>query len=206
MLSNSVLMLVLLSGFAAAGLVVLVVVGRIYNQLVGLKNIAQNGFSQIEIQLKRRYDLIPNLVECVKSYMTHERETLHAVIAARNQASTQLAAVNHQVTNPQALQGLASAEAALGGALSKMSFVMESYPELKANEVVAQLTEELSSTENRIAFARQVYNDSVTTFNVNRQSFPTVLLASSFGFSDDLTLLEFENSAALQDAPKVALT
>ncbi len=204
MVSNSLVLLVLLSGFAAATLVVFVLVGRIYNQLVGLKNLAQNGFGQIEIQLKRRYDLIPNLVECVKTYLTHERETLHAVIAARNQASTQLAAVNHQVTNPQAIQGLASAESVLGGALSRMSFVMESYPELKGNEVVAQLTEELASTENRIAFARQVYNDSVTNFNVHRQSFPTVLLATTLGFAEDLTLLEFENAAALQDAPKVA--
>lgn len=200
--------MMLLAGAIALGTLVLVVaiaVGKIYNQLVGHKNSSQNSFSQIEVQLKRRYDLIPNLVECVKCYLKHERETLEAVIAARNQAASSLTAMNHQLTNPESMQSLASAEGLLGGALGKLSFVMENYPELKANTVVSQLTEELSSTENRIAFARQVYNDSATAFNIHRQSFPAVLFATSLGFGDDLEMLEFENSLELQHAPKVAL-
>lgn len=205
MISNSIALVAVLSGVCVLALVAVVLLGRIYNQLVALKNVAENGFAQIELQLKRRHDLIPNLVECVKGYMSHERETLEAVIAARNQASRQLASAHHQVNNPQAIQGLIGAESILGGALGRMSFVMESYPELKANEVVSQLTEELSSTENRIAFARQVYNDAVTGFNVNRQSFPTVIVASAFGFSDDLTLLEFDNREQIQNAPTVSL-
>lgn len=205
MISSSILILAAGTALVIIGLVIAIATGRIYNMLVGQKNLSQNSFSQIEIQLKRRYDLIPNLVECVKSYVKHERETLEAVIAARNQASASLTSMNHQLTNTNGMHNLVQAEGILGGALGRMSCVIESYPELKANEVVSQLTEELSSTENRIAFARQVYNDCAMTFNIQRQSFPTVLFAASFGFADDLEMLEFENSAEIQAAPKVAM-
>ena len=142
-----------------------------YNQLVKLKNQCDNSFAQIEVQLRRRYDLIPNLVECVKGYMSHERETLEAVIAARNQASAGLAQAAKDPSNAQALQALAGNENALTGALGRLSFVMEDYPDLQANENVSQLTEELSHTENRISFARQAYNDLATAFNTYRQTF-----------------------------------
>ena len=163
-------------------------VAKTYNRLVAMSNQAKNGFNQISVQLQRRYDLIPNLVETVRGYMAHESETLEAVIAARNQAASQLK--NANAGGAEAVSALAGAESTLAGALGRMSFVMEDYPELKANESVAQLTEELTSTENRIAFARQSYNDWATAFNVMREAFPTNTFASQIGFSENMSLLE----------------
>ena len=176
----------------------------IYNQLVLLRNRLENAFSQIEVQLKRRYDLIPNLVETVKGYMKHERETLEAVISARNQAVSGLQAASKQPGDPAAMQQLASAETALSGTLGRLFALSEAYPDLKANQNMAQLTEELTTTENKVAFARQAYNDSVTSYNTYRQSFPPVVFASMFGHNEDAELLEFEDSKQIAAAPKVA--
>lgn len=176
----------------------------IYNRLVNLKNRFANAFSQIDVQLKRRYDLIPNLVETAKAYLKHERQTLEAVIAARNQALAGLKAVEADPTSATAIQQLSGAEGALAGALGRLNVVMEAYPELKANQTIMQVTEELTSTENKIAFARQAFNDSVMEFNTYRQSFPPVFFAPLFGFTRDASLLEFEDRAAIQQAPKVS--
>ncbi len=178
----------------------------IYNKLVALKNRYANGFAQIEVQLKRRYDLIPNLVETAKGYMSHERETLEAVIAARNQAMAGLEAAAADPGNASAIRELASAEGILGGALGRLNVVMEAYPDLKANQNMMQLTEELTTTENKVAFSRQAYNDQVTEYNVYRQSFPPVLFAGMFGHTTDAELLEFEDSAEIQEAPKVSFS
>ena len=189
-------------------LVVLAVVAfwivGIYNKLVTLRNRFKNAFSQIEVQLKRRYDLIPNLVETAKGYMSHERETLEAVIAARNQAMAGLEAAAKDPTNGNAIKELASAEGMLGGALGRLSVVMEAYPDLKANQNMMQLSEELTSTENRVAFSRQAYNDQVTDYNTYKLTFPPVIFASVFGHVDNATLLEFEDSEAMQAAPSVS--
>lgn len=174
---------------------------NIYNTLVSLKNRYENAFSQIEVQLKRRYDLIPNLVETAKAYMAHERETLDAVISARNEASSILKALGDG--GGTSMAALAGAENTLQGALGKLSVTMEAYPDLKASENMQQLTEELTSTENRVAFARQGYNDAVTGYNTYRQSFPPVALAATFGHPIDAELLEFDDSAQIQAAPKV---
>jgi LemA protein len=176
----------------------------IYNKLVTLKNRFKNAFSQIEVQLKRRYDLIPNLVETAKGYMSHERETLEAVINARNQAMAGLQAAAADPGNATAMQQLGSAEGALGGALGRLNVVMEAYPDLKANQNMMQLSEELTSTENRVAFARQAYNDQATDYNTYKQTFPAVLLASTFGHVGDAALLEYEDREAMQAAPKVS--
>ena len=183
---------------------ILFFIASIYNQLVKLKNRFQNAFAQIEVQLKRRYDLIPNLVETAKAYMSHERETLEAVIAARNSAMSQLTATASQPGDAAAISQLANAESALQGAMTKFSMVMEAYPDLKANQNMMQLTEELTSTENKVAFARQAFNDAVTEYNSYKQSFPPVLFAALFGHSNDAKLLEFADSAAIQAAPKVS--
>jgi LemA protein len=175
----------------------------IYNQLVTLKNRFENAFSQIEVQLKRRYDLIPNLVEIAKGYMKHESETLTAVISARNEAMNSLNAASAD-PGGSAIQNLAGAESALQGAMSKMNFVMEDYPDLKANENMMQLSEEMTSTENRVAFSRQAFNDAVTEYNTYKQTFPPVFFASKFGHSKDASLLEFEDTAQIQAAPKVS--
>ena len=176
----------------------------IYNQLVLLKNRYENAFAQIEVQLKRRYDLIPNLVETAKAYLKHERETLEAVITARNQAVAGLQAAAGQPGAAAAMQQLAGAEGALAGALGRLNVVMEAYPDLKANQNMMQVSEELTSTENKVAFARQGFNDAVTAYNTYRQSFPPVLLAAKFGHPANATLLEFADSAQIQSAPKVS--
>ncbi len=176
----------------------------IYNRLVTLKNRFQNAFSQIEVQLKRRYDLIPNLVETAKGYIKHERETLEAVISARNQALAGLNAAAADPGNAAAIGELASSEGLLASSLGKLNVVVEAYPDLKANENMMQLSEELTSTENRVAFARQSFNDAVTTYNIYKQSFPPVALAGLFGHGKDATLLEFEDSVAIQEAPKLS--
>lgn len=176
----------------------------IYNKLVQLKNRFENAFSQIDVQLKRRHDLIPNLVETAKAYMEHERGTLEAVIAARNDAAAGLAAAKQNMTDNSLLQQLGQAEGMLSNALGKLSVVVEAYPELKANENMMQLSEELTSTENRVGFARQAFNDAVTAYNEYKQSFPPVLFANFFGHSQDASLLEFEDRAEIQQAPKVS--
>ena len=176
----------------------------IYNNLVAKKNQIDNGFAQIEVQLKRRYDLIPNLIKVAKKYMAHESETLEAVIAARNEASNSLAKMESRLDDPKAVAQFNEAEQGLVGAMGKMSFVMEAYPELKANENMMQLTEELTTTENRIAFARQAFNDFVLAFNTYRQSFPQNQVANMFGFTTDAKMLEFEDSKAMQAAPDVS--
>lgn len=176
---------------------------RIFNTLVALRNRFKNSFAQIEVQLKRRYDLIPNLVETAKAYLSHERETLEAVISARNDALAGLKAASSDPSSGAALKKLASSENMLQSALGKLNVTVEAYPELKANENMMQLTEELSSTENRIAFARQAYNDSVMEYNTYRQSFPAVVVAGNFGHREDATLLEFDNREALEQAPQV---
>lgn len=188
-------------GFLAVAVVVVLFLIGIYNKLVALRNQLKNGFAQIDVQLKRRYDLIPNLVETAKTYMKHERGTLEAVIAARNQAygASQRAAVNP--TDPGAMQGLMQAEGQMMGVLGKLMAVAEAYPDLKANQNMMQLTEELTSTENKIAFARQAYNDAVMTYNTAREVFPNVMVATMFGFGP-ATLFELP-VAAEREAPKV---
>ncbi len=195
----------------SSGLITLIVLAvlifyiiGIYNKLVSLKNRYQNGFSQIEVQLKRRYDLIPNLVKTAKGYMTHERETLEAVIAARNEALAGLKAAAGDPSNSAAIQQLASAEGLLGNAMGKLNVVVEDYPDLKANQNMMQLSEELTSTENKVAFSRQAFNDAVTSYNTYRQSFPPVFFANTFGHPSDASLLEFEDSVQIQAAPKVS--
>ncbi len=186
-------------------LVVIVWVVGIFNKLVTLKNRFQNGFSQIEVQLKRRYDLIPNLVETVKGYMAHERETLEAVIQARNQAVSGLQAAASDPGDPNAIAKLASAEGALGGAMGRLLALAEAYPDLKASENMKQLTEELTSTENKVAFARQAFNDAVTAYNTYKQTFPPAVFAGMFGHGQEGSLLEFD-SAAIAEAPKVSFS
>ena len=176
----------------------------IYNQLVALKNRYKNAFAQIEVQLKRRYDLIPNLVETAKGYLTHERETLEAVTKERDAAANGLADAARDPGNAEALKKLASQEQVLGGAMAKFNIAMEAYPDLKANQNMMQLSEELTSTENKISFARQGFNDQVMAYNTYRQSFPNVLLANFFGHGSDAGLLEFADSAAIQAAPGVS--
>jgi LemA protein len=176
--------LIILSVFAVFCIVVGLWVMGIYNGLVALRNRFKNAFAQIDVQLKRRYDLIPNLVETAKAYLSHERETLEAVIAARNGAASAGQAAASDPSNPEAIKQLMGAETALTGAMGKFFALSEAYPDLKANQNMAQLTEELSSTENKIAFARQAYNDSVMTYNTKREVFPTVLFSGLFGFKE----------------------
>ncbi len=186
-------------------LLIIVVLSGVYNKLVALKNRYQNAFSQIEVQLKRRYDLIPNLVETVKGYMAHERETLEAVIQARNQAVSGLQRAASDPGDPSAIQNLASAEGVLGGALGRLMALSEAYPDLKASENMKQLTEELTSTENKVSFSRQAFNDAVTAYNIYRQSFPPVIFTGMFGHTQDASLLEFD-SEAIAEAPKVSFS
>ncbi len=174
----------------------------IYNSLVSLRNRFKNAFAQIDVQLKRRYDLIPNLVEVAKGYLKHERETLEAVIEARNQASAAGAKAAGAPTDPGAIKGLMGAEAVLSGAMTRFFALAEAYPDLKANENMAQLTEELTSTENKISFARQAFNDAVMTYNTRREQFPAVLFAGMFNFQQ-AQLFEIED-AAEKEAPQVS--
>jgi LemA protein len=164
-------------------LLVLWVIGS-YNGLVVLRNRFKNAFAQIDVQLKRRYDLIPNLVETAKGYMKHERETLESVIKARNLASGAATAASKDPSNPEAMKGLLSAESSLRGSLGRMMLVVERYPDLKADKNMALLMEELTSTENKISFARQAYNDAVTAYNTQRETFPSNLIANTFNFQE----------------------
>jgi len=182
-------------------LLVIVVVG-IFNGLVGLRNRVKNSYAQIDVQLKRRYDLIPNLVDTAKGYMKHERETLEAVTNARNQAASAASAASKDPTKAGVITDLASADGALTGALGKLMVVMEAYPDLKANENMMQVQEELTSTENKVAFSRQAYNDSVMTYNNKREMFPSNIVAGIFGFKF-AQCWELDDEAA-RDVPKVS--
>lgn len=193
-----------------SGIITLVIIGAIilymisiFNTLVTLRNRFKNAFSQIEVQLKRRYDLIPNLVETAKGYLKHERETLDAVIQARNSASNSLSTAQKNPANASSIKELDQAEGNLAGAMGKFNVVVEAYPELKANENMMQLTEELTSTENKVSFARQAFNDQVMEYNTYKQSFPQNVFAGLFGHIKDASLLEFEDSKQFQAAPKV---
>lgn len=196
--------LLLIAGVAFGLLLLTAMFGvAIYNSLMRLWHRVDNAFAQIEVQLKRRHDLIPNLVETVKGYMSHERETLEAVIQARNQAASGLSAAAGNESDPNAMMALAAAEKSLSGSLGRLFALAEAYPDLKANQNMMQLTEELTSTENKIGFARQAYNDSVTEYNIQRESFPTILIAGLVGHSQNRSLLEFD-SQAIAESPKVS--
>ncbi|MEM7781853.1 MAG: LemA family protein [Planctomycetota bacterium] len=191
-----------------AGGVILVIFGLlavwimgVYNKLVTLRNRYENAFSQIDVQLKRRHDLIPNLVNVAKGYMEHEKETLEAVIQARNQAINATSKASANPGDQNSMQELASAESNLNGALGRLLMIAESYPDLKANENMLALQEELTSTENKVSFARQSYNDSVTMYNTSRELFPANMIAGTFGFSDAQLFVVDEESERV--APKV---
>jgi LemA protein len=175
-----------------------------YNKLVALRNRYKNAFSQIDVQLKRRYDLIPNLVETAKGYLQHERGTLEAVIAARNAASTASARAAENPGDAGAMKQLAGAEGALTGMLTRFFALAEAYPDLKANQTMSRLMEELTSTENKVSFARQAYNDSVMTYNTTRESFPTNFIAAPFNFGP-AELFEIDVPAQ-REAPKVSFS
>jgi len=177
----------------------------IYNKLIALRNLYLNAYTQIDIQLKRRYDLIPNLVEATKGYLAHERGTLEAVIKARNTAFDASKAAADSPGNAAAMSGLNQAEGALSGLLSKLLAVVESYPDLKANKTISDLMEELTSTENKISFARQAYNDAVTVYNTSREQFPDNAISSTFNFKT-AALLEAVEKAEERTAPKVSFT
>jgi LemA protein len=193
--------LIVLGGLVGFIVLVALICIAIYNGLVALRNRYKNAFAQIDVQLKRRYDLIPNLVETAKGYMKHEKETLEAVIQARNMAYKAEEKAVANPGDPAAMRGLASAEGQLGGAIGRLFALAESYPDLKANENMLNIQEELTSTENKVAFSRQGYNDAVTAYNTKREQFPAVLLAGMFGFgSAELFEIEVEKE---RDAPQV---
>jgi LemA protein len=196
--------LIALIALGAFAFILLLWAISIYNGLVGLRNRFKNAFAQIDVQLKRRYDLIPNLVETAKGYLKHESTTLEAVIKARNIAfaASQAAAANP--ADPAAMKGLVAAETGLAGALSRLMVVSEQYPDLKANQNMMQLSEELTSTENKIAFARQAYNDSVMTYNTSREVFPNVIFAGMFGFLP-AELFKIDDPTE-RNAPKVSFS
>lgn len=198
----SILLLFVLTVFGVGIALVLWAVG-LYNGLVTRRNAYRNAFAQIDVQLTRRHDLIPNLVETVKAYMQHERDTLEAVIRARNSAIGGLNAAKGNPGDPAAMQQLAQAEGALGGALGRLFALSEAYPELKSSANMAQLTEELSSTENRVAFARQAFNDAVMSYNNQREVFPANLLAGTFNFQQAALLGIGEDEAHKREVPKV---
>jgi len=194
--------------FLAVVLVVVLVVVAIgvgiYNALVRARQQVKNGWSQVDVQLKRRYDLIPNIIETAKGYIKHERETLEAVTAARNIAYAASKAAAANPGDASAMKNLASAETGLGGTLSRLMMVSEAYPDLKANQNMMQLTEELTSTENKISFARQAYNDSVMTYNTDREVFPSNLIANTFNFGP--AELFVVDKPEQKDAPKVSFS
>lgn len=184
-------------------LLVIISVAAIYNRLVTLRNRYKNSFSQIDVQLKRRYDLIPNLVETAKGYMKHERETLEAVINARNSALSASQKASGNPGDPAAMKDLAGAETLLTGTLGRLFALAENYPDLKANQNMLQLQEELTSTENRVSFARQAFNDSVTAYNIARERLPNTIIAGMFNFSQ-AQLLESTEAPEERKAPKVS--
>jgi LemA protein len=182
-------------------LVVFVIAG--YNGLVRARNAYKNAFAQIDVQLRRRFDLIPNLVETAKTYMAHERQTLEAVVAARNNAMNGLSAVQDNLGDPAAMQQLAAGQQQLNGALGRLIAVAEQYPDLKANQTMMQLSEELTSTENKVAFSRQAYNDSVMNYNNRRETFPGSVYAGMFNFTPAVLLEIPPEHPEMRDAPKV---
>lgn len=194
------------SGLITLGIIVVfsLYIIYLYNQLVKLKNHFENAFSQIEVQLKRRYDLIPNLVETAKAYLKHESETLEAVVKARNHAAQELGQAKNNAGSDSSMLALAGAERLLGQAMGRFNMVMEAYPDLKASANMQQLTEELASTENRVSFARQAFNDAVMSYNIFRESFPANVFASMFGHNKKAALLEFEDKTEIAKAPKVS--
>ena len=196
---NSTLIIILV----VAGLLALYAI-KLFNDLVARRNQIKNAFAQLEVQLKRRYDLIPNLVTTAKGYMAHERETLEAVIAARNSAVAGLQAAQAQPGNAQNMAQLGQADSALSSAMGRLNVTVEAYPDLKASQNMQQLSEELSSTENKVSFSRQAYNDAVMTYNTLKQSFPAALFAPLLGHGADASPLTFADSAAIQEAPKVS--
>jgi LemA protein len=196
-----VVLAVIGAAIVVALIVVMIVVGM-YNRLITLRNRFKNAFAQIDVQLKRRYDLIPNLVETAKAYLKHERDTLEAVIAARNTAISAHARASANPSDGPAMNGLIGAETALAGSMTRLFGVMEAYPDLKANANMRQLSEELSSTENKVAFARQAFNDSVMQYNTARETFPTVVIAGMFNFAAAVPF-EIQN-AQEREAPKVS--
>jgi LemA protein len=183
----------------------IIVIVSIYNGLVTYRNRYKNAYAQIDVQLKRRYDLIPNLVETAKGYIKHERETLEAVIAARNTAMAAAKTAAGNPGDPGAMTSLAGAEGMLNATLGRLMAVAEAYPDLKANQNMMQLSEELTSTENRISFARQAYNDGVTAYNIAREKFPSSIIAGMFNFAV-AQLLEATESAEERKAPKVSFS
>ena len=193
-----------MGGWIFLGILIALVVWAIsiYNGLVALRNRFKNAFAQIDVQLKRRYDLIPNLVEVAKGYIKHERETLEAVIKARNVAVGAAQAANASPGNPAAMQALGQAEGALTGVLGRMFALAEAYPDLKANTNMLSLQEELSSTENKVSFSRQAFNDSVMEYNTKRESFPDNIFAGMFGFGP-AELLQATESPEERKAPQV---
>jgi LemA protein len=203
-MSASWAVIVLLGVLCVGAFFVALFVGAVYNRLVGLRNRYKNAFSQIDVQLKRRYDLIPNLVEAVKGYMSHERGTLEAVIEARNKAAGAAKAAAANPGDAQAISGLAAAEGTLNGALGRLFALAEAYPDLKANQNMLALQEELGSTENKVAFARQAYNDAVMRYNTQRETFPDVVVANFLNFTE-AKLFELESEKERQ-APRVSFT
>ena len=199
-----IVLLVILAALLGLALLAALFVAGIYNRLVTLRNRFKNAFAQIDVQLKRRYDLIPNLVEVAKGYLKHERETLEAVIKARNIAFTAAQSAAANPADGAAMKNLLSAESGLTGALSRLMVVSEQYPDLKANQNMAQLTEELTSTENKISFARQAYNDSVMVYNTARETFPNNFISGMFNFAP-AELFQVDNAAERQ-APQVKFT
>lgn len=183
---------------------IIALLAYLYNQLVTLKERFKNAFAQIEVQLKRRYDLIPNLVETAKAYLKHESETLTKVTEARNAAVAALKAAAANPESQASINALNSAEKQLSSSMAGFNLQMEAYPDLKASDNMMQLSEELTSTENRVSFARQAFNDAVMSYNIQRKSFPTIIFAATFGHTQDAQLLAFEDSAAIQSAPKVS--
>lgn len=195
----------LVIGIVVAVVVVLLVgwTARGYNKLVRSRNGYQNAFAQIDVQLQRRFDLIPNLVETAKAYMAHERQTLEAVTQARSAAMAGLSAAKASPGDPAAMQQLAQTQGALGTALGRLNFVAESYPDLKASTNMQQLSEELTATENRVAFSRQAFNDAVLTYNNNRETFPTSMLAGMFNFKPAAQWEIAPDHPEAREAPKV---
>jgi LemA protein len=203
-MAAGIIALVILGGLVVVAIIIAIMVAGIYNKLVTMRNRYKNAYAQIDVQLKRRYDLIPNLVETAKGYMAHERGTLEAVTQARNIAYAASKAAAANPGDATAVKSLVAAEGGLSGALSRLMVVSEQYPDLKANENMKQLMEELTSTENKISFARQAYNDSVMTYNTDREVFPSNLIAGMFNFG--AAELFVVDKPEQKEAPKVSFS
>ncbi len=203
-MTAGIILIVVLGGLLLVALIIGGMVVGVYNKLVTLRNRYKNAYAQIDVQLKRRYDLIPNLVETAKGYIKHERETLEAVTQARNIAYAAAKAAASNPGDATAMKNLTAAETGLAGTLSRLMMVSEAYPDLKANQNMMQLTEELTSTENKISFARQAYNDSVMTYNTNREVFPSNLVAGMFNFA--AAELFVVDKPEQKEAPKVSFS